>query len=247
MAMFSTFHLLRMSWQILRISLLGPLSMCAFRRAEPPAEKSLACSCVDPFPFDAFPHAVNFGAPKSVGCVYRHNAHAHDLAEVNMASMDEELFLLILRCGQRSRMRLTLLAHKSRQHRYWVHNILRKRKQFGCSSTRLIRSSFCLLVSFTHAILPFQDIFRVLHVIQDARGIPGESHPWHRSVGAIPSFGAPVPAHMEMHFFRRAFQHAETRTWKAGLSHLGDSNTHIPDAVLSSPQNCLWWSLVVSK
>ena len=104
---------------------------------------------------------VNFGAPKSVGCVYRHYVHAHDLTEVNMASMDEELFLYILCCGQRNQLncvRLTLLAHKSCQHRYWVHNILRKRKQFGCSSTRLIKSSCCLMVSFTHALLPFRDI-----------------------------------------------------------------------------------------
>ena len=198
--------------------------MCAFQRAEPRAEKSLACRCVDPFPLMRFRAGVNFGAPKSVGCVYRHNVHAHDLTEVNMASMDEELFLLILCCGQRNqlnRMRLTLLAHKSCQHRYWVHNILRKRKQFGCSSTRLIRSSCCLMGSFTHALLPFRDIFT-------------ECCMWFRThvaflgnptsdidPGGGPSFGAPVPTHMETHFFRRAFQHtephAETRTWKAGL------------------------------
>ena len=38
--------------------------------------------------------------------------------------------------------------------------------------------------------------------------------------GAIPSFGVPDPAHMEMHFTWRAFQHAElcaeTHTWQAG-------------------------------
>ena len=35
--------------------------MCTFRRAE----KSLACSCVDPFPLLRFHARVNFGAPKS--------------------------------------------------------------------------------------------------------------------------------------------------------------------------------------
>ena len=203
-------------------AVLGPFSMCAFLCAE----RSLACSCVDPFPLLRFRTRVNFSAPKSMGCVYRHNAHAHDLAEVNMASMDEELFLLILRRCQRNqlnRMRLMLLAHKSREHRYWVHNILRKRKQLGCSSTRLIRSSCCLMVSFYTCLITLPRHFhRVLHVTQDTRGIAGESHPWPGSAGEIPSFGAPDPAHMEMHFFRRAFQHtklhAETRTWKAGLS-----------------------------
>ena len=102
--------------------------MYAFRRAE----KLLVCSCVDLFPLLRFRTQVNFGVPKHVGCVHGHNAY--DLAEVNMASMDEELFVLILRCRQRNRlnrMRLTLLAHKSRQHRHWVHDILRKRKEFG--------------------------------------------------------------------------------------------------------------------
>ena len=90
------------------VQLCRPVSIAAFPRAGEfrRAEKSL--------------DARLFGAPKGVGCVYGHNAHAHGFAEVNMASMDEELFLLILRCRQRNhlnRMRLTLLAHKSRQHR----------------------------------------------------------------------------------------------------------------------------------
>ena len=92
------------------IKLIGPLSMCVFRRAE----KLLACSCVDPFPLLCFRAQVNFSTPEHMGCVYRLNAH--DLAEVNMASMDEELFLLLLHRRQRNqlnRMRLTLLAHKS--------------------------------------------------------------------------------------------------------------------------------------
>ena len=56
------------------------------------------------FPRDSeFRHAEKslierlFGALKCMRCVYRHNVNVHDLAEVNMASMDEELFLLILR------------------------------------------------------------------------------------------------------------------------------------------------------
>ena len=41
---------------------------------------------------------------------------------------------MTLRRSQRDRLnrtKLTLLAHKSRQHRYWVYDILRKRKEFG--------------------------------------------------------------------------------------------------------------------
>ena len=109
--------------------ILGPLSM----RAKPCAKKVACMQLCRPVSIAVFPRAGEFchaeklldawlfGVPKHVGCVYGHNAHVHDLAEVNTASMDEELFLLILCHCQRNRlnrMRLTLLALKSCQHRY---------------------------------------------------------------------------------------------------------------------------------
>ena len=159
------------------MSLLVPLSMCAFRRVE----ESLACSCADPFPLLRFRARVNFGAPKSVGCVYGHNAHVHELVEVNMASMDKELFLLIPRCRQRNqlnRMRLMLLAHKSRHHRYTGFTTSEKKERIRVFF-HYIDQEFLLLDGefYTRLITRPRHCHRVLHVIQDARGIPGESHP----------------------------------------------------------------------